>query len=63
MPRLYDFNLDVCAAAVIALERMGTDVTGLHIASNPHTPTKLQIEIVRALGRVGTATSLEYLHA
>jgi len=27
----------------------------------PHTPTKLQIEIVRALGRVGTATSLEYL--
>ena len=64
MPRLYDFNLDVCAAAVIALERMGTDAAGgalYQVLQSPHTPTKLQIEIVRALVRVGTAISLEYL--
>lgn len=66
MPRLYDFNLDVCAASAIALGRLGTDAaaTALYqVQKSPNTPIKLQIEIVRALGRVGTATSLEYLHS
>jgi len=43
---------------------MGTDAaTALQCATVPNTPTKLQIEIVRALGRIGTATSLEYLRS
>jgi HEAT repeat protein len=66
LPRLYDFNLDVCAAAAIALGRLGTDAaaTGLfQVLQSPHTPVALQIEIIRALGRVETATSLEYLRA
>lgn len=62
--RLYDFNLDVCTAAAIALGRLGTDAaaTALYqVLKSPTTPVALQIEIVRALGRVGTAISLEYL--
>lgn len=66
MPRLYDFNLDVCAASAIALGRLGTDAaaTALYqVLQSPNTPIKLQIETVRALGRVGTPTSLEYLRS
>lgn len=66
LPRLYDFNLDVCIAAAIALGRLGTDAaaTGLfQVLQSPHTPVALQIEIVRSLGRVGTENSLEYLHS
>jgi HEAT repeat protein len=64
MPRLYDFNLDVCAAAAIALGRLGTDAAAaalFEVRQSPNTPVSLQIEIVRALGWIGTATSLEYL--
>ncbi len=63
-PRLYDFNLDVCAAAANALGRLGTDTAAAalyQVLQSPNTPVSLQIEIVRALGRVGTATGLEYL--
>ena len=63
LPRLYDFNLDVCTAAAIALGRLGTDAaaTGLfQVLHSSHTPA-VQIEIVRSLGRVGTENSLEYL--
>lgn len=66
LPRLYDFNLDVCIAAAIALGRLGTDAaaTGLfRVLQSPHTPLPLQTEIVRSLGRIGTQTSLEYLHS
>lgn len=66
LPRLYDFNLDVCIAAAIALGRLGTTAaaTGLfQCLQSPHTPLALQIEIVRALGRIETETSLEYLHS
>lgn len=65
LPRLYDFNLDVCTAAAIALGRLGTDAaaTGLfQVLHSPHTPA-VQIEIVRSLGRVGTENSLEYLRS
>ncbi len=64
--RLYDFNLDVCAAAAIALGRLGTDTAAaalFQVLQSPNTPSSLQIEIIRALGRVGTATSLAYLHS
>lgn len=63
--RLYDFNLDVCCSCAIALGRLGTDAaaTALYQVLHPNTPDALQIEIVRALGRVGTATGLEYLRS
>ena len=66
LPRLYDFNLDVCLAAAIALGRIGTDAAAaglFNVLQSPHTPLSLQIEIVRALGRVGTEISLEYLRS
>ena len=66
IPRLYDFNLDVCNAAAIALGRLGTDAATAalyQVLQSPNTPVPLQIEIVRALGRVGTATALEYLRS
>jgi len=64
LPRLYDFNLDVCAAAAIALGRLGTDAAAnalYQVLKSPLTPVALQIEIVRALGRVATQTGLGYL--
>jgi HEAT repeat protein len=62
--RLYDFSIDVCLAAANGLGRLGTDraATGLfRVLQSPHTPIILQIEIVLALGRIGTFASLEYL--
>lgn len=64
LPKLYDFNLDVCHAAAIALGRLGTDAAanGLYqVLQSPHTPESLQIEIVRALGRIESNCALEYL--
>jgi HEAT repeat protein len=62
--RLYDFSIDVCLAAANGLGRLGTDraAAGLfRVLQSPHTPIALQIEIVLALGRIGTPASLEYL--
>ncbi|ALF52594.1 PBS lyase [Nostoc piscinale CENA21] len=63
-PRLYDFNIDVCSATVVALSRLGGDETTQHLFSvlmSPHTPTTLQLEIIRALVWVGRLSGLEYL--
>lgn len=63
-PRLHDFNLEVCCACAIGLGRLGTDTaadTLYQVLVSTHTPVNLQIEIIRALGWIGTATSLEYL--
>lgn len=64
-PKLYDFNINVCTAAAIALGRLGTDTaaSALYQVLSPITPISLQIEIVRALGKVGTQRSLEYLRS
>jgi HEAT repeat protein len=62
--RLHDFSIDVCLAAANGLGRLGTDraAAGLfQVLQSPHTPIILQIEIVLALGRIGTDASLEYL--
>jgi HEAT repeat protein len=62
--RLYDFNLDVCCAAAIALSRMGCDHAARELFAvlvSPHTPPQLQSEAIRVLGWVGTLSSLEYL--
>jgi len=66
IPRLHDFNLDVCCAAGIALGRLGTDDAAAalyQVLQSPHTPVALQIEIVRALSRLETAVGLEYLRS
>ena len=63
-PRLYDFNLEVCCAAAIALSRMGTDEAAKHLFQvliSPNTPLKLQLEIIRALVWVETLSGLAYL--
>ncbi|MEC4817614.1 MAG: HEAT repeat domain-containing protein [Scytonema sp. PMC 1069.18] len=62
--RLYDFNLDVCCAAAIALSRMGCDRAAkdlFEVLVSPHTPSQLQLEAVRALSWVETVSSLEFL--
>jgi HEAT repeat protein len=63
-PKLYDFNLDVCCAAAVSLSRMGCDEAAKHLFDlliSPHTPTRLQLETIRALSWLGTPSSLEYL--
>jgi HEAT repeat protein len=63
-PKLYDFNLDVCCAAAASLSRMGCNDAAKHLFNlliSPQTPTKLQLETIRALSWVGTPSSLEYL--
>ncbi len=63
-PRLYDFNLDVCCAAAGAISRMGDDAAAgylLQVLISPHTPMKLQVEVIRALSWLGTLSSLTYL--
>ena len=66
VPRLYDFNLEVCCSAVIALGRLGTDAAGaalFQVLNSAHTPSRLQIEAVRSLGRIETTTALDDLHS
>ncbi|BAZ48212.1 HEAT repeat-containing PBS lyase [Nostoc sp. NIES-4103] len=63
-PRLYDFNLEVCCAAAIALSRLGSDDAARHLFDvliSPHTPINLQLEVIRALIWLETLSSLEYL--
>lgn len=63
-PKLYDFNLDVCCAAAVSLSRMGSDDAAKYLFDvliSLQTPTKLQLETIRALSWVGTPSSLEYL--
>lgn len=65
-PRLYDFNVEVCCSAAIALSRLGTDAAAaplFRVLMSPHTPIKLQIEIIRSLSWLGTLTGLEYLRS
>jgi HEAT repeat protein len=63
-PLLYDFNGSVCAAAAIALGRMGTPEAAallFEVLRAPATPFPLQIHLVRALVWVETADNLDYL--
>jgi HEAT repeat protein len=63
-PLLYDFNLEVCTAAAIALGRMGTKEAAaalFQVLKSPATPIPLQVALVRALSWMGTADALEYL--
>ena len=63
-PLLYDFNGEVCQQAAIALGRSGTEEAAdalFDALKSPATPVPLQIELIRALGWVRTAKTLDYL--
>nr|WP_225225547.1 HEAT repeat domain-containing protein [Komarekiella delphini-convector] len=63
-PRLYDFNLEVCCVAAVALSRMSCDDAAkqlFQVLISPHTPIKLQLEIIRALSWMATPSGLEYI--
>ncbi|MFQ4146207.1 HEAT repeat domain-containing protein [Chlorogloeopsis sp. ULAP02] len=62
--KLYDLNLEVCSAAAVALSRIGGNDAAKYLFEvlvSPHTPEKLQLEIIRALGWMESAKALNYL--
>ncbi|MEG3978069.1 HEAT repeat domain-containing protein [Microcoleus sp. herbarium8] len=64
-PLLWDIRFEVSQQAAIAIGRLKTDAAAaalFEFLRNPATPLELQIETVRALGWMETATALEYLH-
>jgi len=63
-PLLWDIRLEVCSEAVIAIGRLKTDAAAavlFELLRSATTPISLQIETVRALSWMETATALEYL--
>lgn len=66
IPKLNDFNIDVCCTAAIALGRLGsnraTDALK-SVLTSPHTPINLQLECIRALGKMETPLCLQSLHS
>ena len=66
IPRLYDFNIDVCCTAAMALGRLGGEAAATAINAvlkSPHTPRNLQLECIRALGKIETPLCLQYLQS
>ncbi|MBD1885394.1 HEAT repeat domain-containing protein [Microcoleus vaginatus] len=64
-PLLSDIRLEVCQQAAIAIGRVKTDAAAaalFELLRSPTTPVELQIETVRALIWMETATALAYLH-
>lgn len=63
-PLLWDIRLEVCSEAVIAIGRLKTDAAAavlFELLRSATTPISLQIETVRALSWMETATALKYL--
>jgi HEAT repeat protein len=63
-PMLWDFNLEVCRQAAIALGRVGTDEAAAALSEvlrSPYTPMPLQLEAVRSLGWIATDDALTHL--
>ena len=63
-PLLYDFNIEVCQQVAIALGRLKTDEAALalfDVLKSPATPPPLTYDLIRALGWMETAKSLDYL--
>ncbi|WP_313933712.1 MULTISPECIES: HEAT repeat domain-containing protein [unclassified Calothrix] len=63
-PKLHDLSEDVACAAAIALSRMGSDKAAdclFPVLLSPYSSVKLQLEIIRALSWLETATALKYL--
>ena len=62
--QLWDFNLEVCNAAAIALGRMGTDAAAdalFSVLRKGTAPLSLQVQVVRSLGWIETPKALIYL--
>jgi HEAT repeat protein len=61
--RLWDFDLEVCRQAAIALGRCGAEAAAVlfEILSSPNAPLPLQLEAIRALSWLNTAAALDYL--
>ncbi len=63
-PLLYDFNVEVCQQAAIALGRLGTDEAVLalfEVLQSAATPLPLQLELIRVLGWMETQKSIDCL--
>lgn len=63
-PLLWDLHAEVCHQAAMTLGRLKTDAAAaalFELLRSPITPLELQIETVRALGWMETATALDYL--
>lgn len=63
-PLLWDFDLEVCSSAAIALGRLGTEAAAtilFQVLMSSNTPVPLQVRIIRALGWIETSSALEYL--
>jgi len=63
-PLLYDFNLEVCQQAAIALGRLGTEAAVqalFEVLQSAATPVPLKRELIRVLGWIETAASLDCL--
>ena len=62
--RLWDFNLEVCQQAALALSRLQTLAAAAALArvlQSPTTPVPLQLSVLRSLGWMGTKEALDYL--
>jgi len=62
--RLWDFNLEVCQQAAIALGRFGNNAAVaplLYVLLAPTTPLPLQLETARSIAWIGTAPALNAL--
>jgi HEAT repeat protein len=62
--RLWDLNLEVCQQAALALGRLRQDgAIPMLVRSlrSPNTPIELQLEIIRALGWIGSQSALDAL--
>ncbi|MCY7321864.1 MAG: HEAT repeat domain-containing protein, partial [Phormidesmis sp. CAN_BIN36] len=63
-PLLLDLNLEVCRQTAIALGRLATPAatnTLFQSLQSPNTPEFLAIELIRALGWIGTSEALDCL--
>lgn len=61
---LYDFNLDVCRQAAIALGRLNTPAAAdalFTLLQSPHTPIPLQVETIRAVSWMQTEEAIAVL--
>jgi HEAT repeat protein len=63
-PMLYDSNPEVAHAVISSLSRIGSDIASqclYEFVTSPQTPTKLQLEAIRALSWLGKISALEHL--
>ena len=62
--RLWDFNLEICQQAALALSRLqtlGAAAALARVLQSPVTPVPLQLSVLRSLGWMGTKEALDYL--